>query len=120
VIGIVGPDGVVGALRPPLPVDRNFVQQAGPRSESRFRFAEPCAGSRCGHWLADDDDAGRCGLIDGLLEDQAPAAEHLPACGIRRTCRWFAQRGPHACAVCPHVTRTGPAASDSRRSPTSR
>ena len=27
----------------------------------------------------------------------------LPRCAIRRTCRWFAQRGADACAVCPRV-----------------
>jgi hypothetical protein len=27
----------------------------------------------------------------------------LPACGIRRTCRWFAQRGAAACGVCPLI-----------------
>jgi hypothetical protein len=27
----------------------------------------------------------------------------LPACGIRERCRWFAQEGSAACAVCPLV-----------------
>jgi hypothetical protein len=27
----------------------------------------------------------------------------LPACAIRHSCRWYAQRGAAACAVCPQI-----------------
>jgi hypothetical protein len=105
-IGIVGPDGRLGYVDPPLEVDSTFIEisSRGRAPESRFRFAEPCLGHLCEHW-ADD----QCGLIGRLsagadelaLNDDAK----LPRCGIRPTCRWFSQRGPEACVACPHVVR---------------
>jgi hypothetical protein len=35
------------------------------------------------------------------VADSPPAV--LPACAIRRTCRWYAQRGAAACTVCPLI-----------------
>ena len=100
-IGMVGTDGAVHHLRSPLLVDDEF--SPGP-DETRFRFAEPCARQRCGHWGED-----RCGLVDALLDPPAPP-EALVACGVRARCVWFAQRGAAACTTCRHVTRrVGPA-----------
>jgi hypothetical protein len=115
-LGIVGQDGVLGYVRPQLTIDADFVERAarGRTPEARFRFAEPCAEQRCGHWAGD-----RCGLVDEVLESAQAAAlasepaRPLPRCAIRRTCRWFAQRGPQACGTCPrvvHTPRTPPAA----------
>jgi len=101
--GIVGPDGRVGYVRPPMPVDVAFlgvVSATGGRPEQRFRFAGPCVEGRCAQWTD-----GRCGAIDlalsaGVVADDEAA---LPACGIRGSCRWFRQSGPAACRVCPLV-----------------
>ena len=40
------------------------------------------------------------------IEEEEPVqleSGRLPHCAIRRDCRWFAQRGADACAVCPRV-----------------
>lgn len=115
--GIVGGDGRLGLIEPPLPVDAEFVARAreGRGPESRFRFGEPCVQADCDQWAGD-----RCGLIDDLLDEPAGIAvleqgSALPRCGIRPSCRWFRQRGRDACAVCPLVVREprrprGPAA----------
>lgn len=107
-IGIVGPDGRIGPVRPPLAVEAEFVQQFGDSAESRFRFAEPCAEQRCGHW-----GSGQCGLVDLVIDEIDPAGSEaatlgLRPCAIRRSCRWYAQRGGQACAVCPLVVRRPP------------
>jgi hypothetical protein len=106
-IGIVGGDGRLGQISPPLPVDAEFVAraEAGRTPESRFRFAEPCAEGDCNQWAGD-----RCGLIEEMLDSPQGIAEAsegaaLPRCGIRSSCRWFAERGPDACAICPLVVR---------------
>jgi hypothetical protein len=109
-IGIVGQDGRLGYLTPALPIDEEFVARTrtGRTPESRFRFGEPCAEARCAQWAGD-----RCGLIDELLAAprgaaaaKGPGATPLPRCGIRQSCRWFRQRGPDACAICPLVVHT--------------
>ncbi|MEA2188361.1 MAG: hypothetical protein QOK16_3372 [Solirubrobacteraceae bacterium] len=108
-VGIVGPDGRVGYVTPGLPIDDEFVARArtGRTPESRFRFSEPCAEGRCGQWAGD-----HCGLIDEFLASPRGEAATsgsrtpLPRCGIRASCRWFRERGPDACAICPLVVRS--------------
>jgi hypothetical protein len=105
-IGIVGPDGRLGYVDPPLEIDATFIEVSsrGRAPESRFRFAEPCLGHHCEHWTHD-----QCGLIGrlsaGANELALTESSKLPRCGIRRSCRWFRQRGPEACEACPHVVR---------------
>jgi hypothetical protein len=106
-IGIVGADGRLGYVTPPLEVDVNFVEisQKGRAPESRFRFAEPCLGRDCQHWTGNE-----CGLIGQICAGAAshlalPDEPALPKCGIRSSCRWFSQRGNEACRVCPLVVR---------------
>ena len=108
-LGIVGPDGRLGYVNPAMAVDAEFVERAskGRAPESRFRFAEPCVEDPCEQWAGD-----HCGLIDELLESRRGAAlaatpvKLLPRCSIRRSCRWYGQRGAAACAVCPIVVHT--------------
>jgi hypothetical protein len=109
-VGVVGPGGRLGYVTPALAVDAQFVARTrlGRPPESRFRFAEPCVEARCAQWAGD-----RCGLIAQLLASprgaEAASRERgrpLPRCAIRRSCRWFAERGPEACAICPHVVHT--------------
>lgn len=106
-IGIVGSDGRLGYVTPPLEVDTNFIEvsKRGRAPESRFRFAEPCLGQNCEHWAGNE-----CGLIGRMstTADNQPVlsdGSELPRCGIRSQCRWFSQRGREACGVCPIVVR---------------
>jgi hypothetical protein len=106
-IGIVGSDGRLGYVTPPLEVDATFVEvsKRGRAPESRFRFSEPCLGHNCEHWAGNE-----CGLIGRMCAsaDNQPTDldySELPRCGIRNRCRWFSQRGREACAVCPMVVR---------------
>lgn len=105
-IGIIGPCGTVAYVDPALIVDRAFIEEARTRRlpEDRFRFAAPCQRSCCVHWENE-----KCGVVEqahsanegrDLMEAATTA---LPRCPIRPQCRWFDQRGPDACRVCPSV-----------------
>jgi hypothetical protein len=98
-LGIRTDEGL-GYIDPPLPVTEEFmelVESSGGGAEQRFRFTERCIEQGCGQWSG-----GGCGVIERLLASAGPSSE-LPVCGIRERCRWFAQRGADACAVCPYV-----------------
>ena len=104
-LGIVGSNGIVGYVQPAVPVDREFVEEARRRGEPerRFRFAQPCLEGGCKQWTG-----SRCGVIDRVLDakpgsDDVALTAGLPECSIRPNCRWFAQVGASACAVCPLV-----------------
>ena len=104
-LGIVSPDGTLAYLTPQVRVDKLFVDRArqGRTPEARFRFAQPCVEGGCRNWVAD-----RCDVIEQAVESSKlprAAIENtpLPICSIRRSCRWFAQRGAEACTVCPVV-----------------
>jgi hypothetical protein len=109
-LGIVGSDGQVGYVSPLITIDTDFVRKAreGRIPESRFRFSQPCVEGRCTQWTG-----SRCGVIDQALDSEnsvetarEPGQSGPPECVIRPTCRWFAQVGPKACAVCPLVVHT--------------
>ncbi len=113
-IAVLGQDGRLGYLRPALPVDEEFVEACGRHGdpESRLRFADGCRQDSCEHW------SGRhCSLVGRLISagpGSTPEASDssLPRCAIRADCRWFAQEGSRACAVCPIVVyRPSPHAS---------
>lgn len=100
-IGVVGASGRVGIMGRPLLVDDEFLAAArkGRALEKRFRFSSPCLKSRCGQWSM-----GRCGVIDKVIETAPPdTSDRLRPCGIRGSCRWFAQSAAKACASCPEV-----------------
>jgi len=99
-LGLIGPDGSVGYVRPALEIDEDFIGRVreGRDPEKRFRFAQPCATSGCEHWSE-----GRCGVADAATTSDVPSASQLPACDIRPRCRWYAQAGPSACRSCPTV-----------------
>jgi len=94
-------DEGLGYVDPPLPVSEEFIQlveHSGGAAEQRFRFTERCIEHGCSQWSG-----GGCGVIERLLATRVGTPHELPACGIRPRCRWFAQRGADACAVCPYV-----------------
>jgi len=105
-IGVRQDDGTVAILPQPLPVDEAFLRIAAGHAlapEQRFRFTNKCVESGCSQWTG-----SRCGVIDqALTMMENAAADSLPACGIRPSCRWFHQSGAAACAACTIViTRT--------------
>jgi hypothetical protein len=105
-LGIVGVDGVIGYVTPQMTVDTDFCRaaQQGRKPETRFRFAQPCVENQCIQWTG-----SCCGLIHQVLESSegvritGQSPEALPQCVIRSSCRWFAQAGTQACAVCPVI-----------------
>ncbi len=108
-LGIVTAPGEIAYVTPHPPVTQGLLERLGRNGapiENRVRFACRCAESGCVQWEGDAN-AGRCGLIDHALEALAisDGPERLPHCGIRHTCRWFAQQGRNACAACPEVIR---------------
>ena len=115
-LGIIGPDGVVGYIRPSITVDGDFVRKAceAGAPEARFRFAQPCRESGCRHWTS-----SRCDVIDdalciaGAMNSGDESAIQLPKCAIRPDCRWFVQVGPQACRICPFIFNCVP--TESRR-----
>jgi len=105
-------DGRVAYAAERVIVDEEFVtaSQEGRPPESRFRFSSPCVRGACRQWKGD-----RCGVIDEVLAavrghagSHVPGLGELPNCSIRPTCRWFAQAGAEACAVCPRVITDAP------------
>ncbi|HSR24966.1 MAG TPA: hypothetical protein VLW53_15535 [Candidatus Eisenbacteria bacterium] len=102
-LGVMTPGGLA-YVRPPATVDADFAARARAlgRPERRFRFSGPCVEGRCPQWTGE-----RCAVADVVADSAAGRAVvqpgRLPACTIRGTCRWYAQRGPAACAACPLV-----------------
>jgi len=100
-VGVKTESGRLAYVQPPTKVDAAFVARARAmgRPEARFRFSLPCSESGCPQWTGSG-----CGVVDHVLDDE-PGVQpgSLPRCAIRRTCRWYAQRGSLACSVCPGV-----------------
>jgi len=104
-LGIVSAPGQIVYITPNpavTPEMLNTFEKNGVVPENRLRFAGACMEHRCMQW-ADN----RCGLIDRVVDHFGPAdgEDPLPKCGIRSTCRWFAQQGRAACEACPEVIR---------------
>lgn len=104
-IGVVSEDGRVTNLAKPLPIDAAFVETASKQGppEARFRFTAPCLQGQCTYWTGKE-----CGLIGQLHRSAVDAGvamgeKSLPKCAIRPRCRWWIQRGPAACAICPLI-----------------
>ncbi len=108
-LGVVTPGGTIGYVQPPTRIRADFVEraQAMGHPERRFRFSADCVEAACPQWTG-----GGCGVVDIAIQTapaDSPAAARppdpapLPACAIRHSCRWYAQRGASACAVCPTV-----------------
>ncbi|GLZ39045.1 hypothetical protein Acsp05_26690 [Actinokineospora sp. NBRC 105648] len=104
-LGILGPGGRVvytpNGPRVTPEFQARLAARGGGPLESRYRFAAPCVESGCVFW------DGACRAVDAAHEDFVAVGGALPECGIRETCRWWAQQGPAACAVCPSVRTNG-------------
>jgi hypothetical protein len=108
-LGVVVAPGQVAYLTPPLPVTQEMLDgftRDGVPVENRMRFSCACQEHRCQQW-GEGEGGGRCTLADraiaALAITEGPGV--LPRCGIRATCRWFAQHRAKACAACPEVIR---------------
>jgi hypothetical protein len=104
-LGIVAAKGEIAYITPNIPVTQEMLdtfEKNGVPPENRLRFAGPCMGHRCVQWVGT-----RCGLIDRVVDHfgDRESTGPLPKCGIRSTCRWFAQHGRAACSSCPEVVR---------------
>ncbi|MDJ0845905.1 nitrogen fixation protein [Crocosphaera sp.] len=86
-------------LKKPQPVTEELMALAAPVTPAEvFRTATTCATNKCLHF-----DGNNCRLAQRVV-DQFPVVEDkLPACSIRRDCRWFQQEGKAACMRCPQV-----------------
>jgi hypothetical protein len=105
-LAIVGSDGRLAHVSPPIPIDEAFVAAASRRGapEARMRFTAPCVREQCAQWTGSS-----CGVIEQVLatgahEDQPT---RLPRCAIRSDCRWYRQEGGAACRACPLVLTDG-------------
>jgi hypothetical protein len=63
-----------------------------------FRISARCEQSRCVHFSGE-----QCGLAKRIVDGLPAVVEHLPACQIRPTCRWYQEQGRSACLRCPQV-----------------
>lgn len=102
-IGVANAEGTIDILANPVPVTEEFALAAREESkspETRFRFANRCVQNACKQW-----NGKGCGIID-MVMDFIPMEEkirQLPACGIRKYCRWYLQAGANACSACKFV-----------------
>lgn len=111
VLGVIAARGHVAYINPNIPVTARLLDsfsQNGVLAENRVRFACRCIQRECIQWKEKENaQAGRCGLIDHAIDSLKIEAgpDTLPDCGIRGTCRWFAQHAVQACTVCPEIIR---------------
>ena len=90
-------------LHEPLPVTNKLLAVSGSVAPTEvFRFAAPCANSRCKHF-----DDNQCHLAKRIVSMLPTVVDVLPACQLRPNCRWWQQEGKSACLRCPQiVTKT--------------
>jgi hypothetical protein len=110
VLGVVVAPGQVAYLAPSIPVTPELLdgfRKDGVPIENRMRFACACREHQCKQWSGGTGGGGHCGLVERAVEALAitEGLDNLPNCGIRSTCRWFAQHQRKACAACPEVIR---------------
>ncbi len=102
VFGVRTGDGAEPGIRyldHPVPASSEVLALAQPVDPREvFRMASPCAESACAHFSQ-----SRCALATRIAQHLPEAVDELPACGIRRSCRWFSQEGKSACLRCPAV-----------------
>jgi hypothetical protein len=80
-------------------VTNELLATAAPATSGQiFRIAARCDETGCVHF-----DGTRCRLATRIVQILPPVTEGLPACTVRRTCRWYQQEGRAACLRCPQV-----------------
>src|SRR5580692_476427 len=103
VLGVVqqnGPHPVVEYLNARLPATPEVLATSGPLKPTEvFRLAATCAEHKCPHF-----DGADCRLVTRVATMLPPVVDSLPACVIRKECRWYSQEGRAACMRCPQIT----------------
>ncbi|MUG99605.1 nitrogen fixation protein [Scytonema sp. UIC 10036] len=114
VFGIVGGTATaprVAYLKQPLPVTNELMAKAGSVTPAEiFRTAASCVESGCQHFDGKD-----CRLSMRIVEKLPAVVEELPACSIRRNCRWWQQEGKAACMRCPQIVTDNYSSSEQLR-----
>jgi hypothetical protein len=111
VFGVVGGTAAeprLAYLDEAAPATDEVLALAGPVQPTEvFRMAAPCVESKCCHF-----DGRDCQLATRIVQILPAVTESLPACTIRKDCRWFQQEGKPACMKCPQVVTLNYAASE--------
>lgn len=102
-LGVVNEDGILRILPSPLEIHEEFAikcSENGFRPEERFRFVGLCAQSNCSNWSNNNCSVARK-IAKVAIEENLDTS--LPVCGIRPSCRWFAQEQASACRICKYI-----------------
>jgi hypothetical protein len=92
-------DPRVAYLKQPQSITEELIAKANPVTPTEiFRLAAPCITQGCQHFDGQD-----CRLATRIVEKLPTVTTELPACSIRRDCRWWQQEGKIACMRCPQV-----------------
>ena len=102
-LGVRQDDGTIAILPQTLAIDEDFIKKVNEDqvpAEQKFRFTNKCIEEGCAQWTGK-----ACGVIEKIVSylDVLPTKEKLPACSIRKNCRWFLQREGDACRACIFV-----------------
>jgi hypothetical protein len=102
ILGVVQHDGPaprVAYLDQALPATEELLSLAAPLKPTElFRLSATCAEHKCPHFDGED-----CRLATRIVQILPAVVDTLPACTIRKDCRWFSQEGGAACKRCPEV-----------------
>jgi hypothetical protein len=86
-------------LDEPVVATPEMLALAEPAGVSQvFRLSARCEELKCTHF-----DGTRCQLAVRIASMLPEVVDTLPACNIRRECRWFRQEGRAACVRCPQI-----------------
>ena len=97
-------------LDEPVAATPEILELAAPVAVSEvFRLSARCEEKKCTHF-----DGARCQLAVRIAKMLPEVVENLPACNIRRECRWFRQEGRAACQRCPQIVTGNPTRGSSR------
>src|SRR5262249_62382844 len=103
VLGVVrhdAPRPLVVYLNTPLPATAEILAMTAPLKPTEvFRLSATCAEHKCPHF-----DGVDCRLATRIVDMLPAAVDSLPACLIRKDCRWYSQEGEAACRRCPEIT----------------
>lgn len=95
-------------LKKTIPLDEELLEKTQSVTPTEiFRMASPCQEKQCSHF-----DGQSCRLAMRVVDHLPEVSASLPACAIRRDCRWWNQEGKAACFRCPQVLTDNYAASD--------
>jgi hypothetical protein len=102
ILGVISRDAAeprLAYLDEALPATPETLDLAAPLDPSQvFRLSARCEEKKCTHF-----DGADCQLAVRIAKMLPEVVDHLPACNIRRDCRWFRQEGRAACVRCPQV-----------------